>query len=69
MIERIQQHFILSNYQLKLYALATLTGLLTGISIIIFRLIVSEVQLQCLPSGIQGYISKILEDAGILGIY
>jgi len=59
MIERIRQYFILGDSQLKLYALATLTGLLAGLTIIAFRLVISSAQLQFLPSGIADNFSNL----------
>ena len=50
MLERLRQYFILDDSHLKLYLLATLTGLLAGGVIICFRLFIDYGQVALLPS-------------------
>jgi CIC family chloride channel protein len=49
---RLRHYFSSGDLQLKLYILATLTGLLAGGSIIIFRLLIDQVQTSIFPSGL-----------------
>jgi H+/Cl- antiporter ClcA len=50
MLERLRQYFILDDSHLKLYLLATLTGLLAGGVIVCFRLFIDYGQVLLLPS-------------------
>lgn len=52
MLTRLRQYFSSGDLQLKLYILATLTGLLAGGSIVIFRLLIDHVQISIFPSGL-----------------
>lgn len=51
MIARLRLYFGAGNLQLKLYILATLTGLLAGGSIVLFRLLIEQGQLALFASG------------------
>jgi len=48
---KLRQYFLLGDLQLKLYLLATLTGLLAGGGIILFRLLIDHAQISIFPSG------------------
>jgi H+/Cl- antiporter ClcA len=51
MLQRLRHYFALGDLQLKLYILATLTGILAGAVIIAFRLLIEQSQVALLPSG------------------
>ncbi len=51
MLEKLRQFFILGDSQLKLAILATLTGVLAGVVIILFRMWIDLSQFTLLPSG------------------
>jgi hypothetical protein len=51
MLQRLRHYFALGDLQLKLYILATLTGILAGAVIIVFRLLIEQSQVGLLPSG------------------
>jgi H+/Cl- antiporter ClcA len=50
-LDRLRHYFALGDLQLKLYLLATLTGLLAGGGIILFRLLIDYAQISIFPSG------------------
>lgn len=51
MLDRIKSYFALGDFQLKFYILATLTGVLAGAVIILFRLLIEHAQVSIFPSG------------------
>jgi CIC family chloride channel protein len=51
LLDRLRHYFALGDLQLKLYLLATLTGLLAGGGIILFRLLIDYAQISIFPSG------------------
>ena len=48
---RLKHFFASGDLQLKFYILATLTGILTGGTIIVFRLLIEQAQISIFPSG------------------
>ncbi|PHS71486.1 MAG: hypothetical protein COB23_00480 [Methylophaga sp.] len=64
MLKHLRQNFILSDSQLNLYILATLTGLLAGAVIIAFRLFIEHSQTALLNPSNKVAVSSTLLNTG-----